>query len=197
MSGAGRQADTLVNKRMYDTSKAAEVFQYLFLALLGICMPLWLQHPQLLVGSMVNFVLIMAAVTMKGWGEVASLVILPSLAALLGTYLFGPFQPFLLYMIPFIWIGNAILVFVFKYSYVKKKVYFMATLLIAALLKAGFLFAMAMVLINLAVIPAAAAHVFALGMGLVQFETALLGGCLGVVVNGALKFISKKRAAER
>ncbi|CAA7602372.1 Hypothetical protein DEACI_3046 [Acididesulfobacillus acetoxydans] len=197
MSGVGRQADTLVNKRMYDTTKAAEVFQYLFLALLGVSIPLLLQHPQLLVGSVVNFVLIMTAVTMKGWGEVASLVILPSLAALLGTYLFGPFQFVLLYMIPFIWIGNAILVFAFKYLYVGKRVYFLATLLAAALLKAGFLFTMAMVLIKLAVIPAAAAPVFAVGMGLVQLETALLGGCLGAMVSGAYKFLSKKQAAKK
>lgn len=187
VSNIGATAKSLVNRRKYEKTKAWEVFEYLFLALLGISMPLVFQHPQLLVGSAVNFVLIMAAINVKGWGKVSSLIVLPSVSAALGTYLFGPFQVFLLYMLPFIWIGNATIIFLFKYLYVERKMKFLATLPIAAVLKAGFLFAIALVLIKLSVIPAPAASVFATGMGLVQLVTALLGGCAAFAVNLAYK----------
>lgn len=198
MSNIGTAVNSLVNRRMYDTSKAIEVFEYLFLALLGISIPLLLKHPQLLVGSAVNFVLIMTAINIKGWGKITSLIVFPSLSALIGTYLFGPFQVFLLYMIPFIWIGNAIIVFMFKYLYVSRKINYIITLPIAAILKGGFIYVMAVMLTKFAVIPASAALVFATGMGIVQLQTALLGGFAALVVSIVYKvsFSSNRSISE-
>ncbi len=166
----------LAGRRMYQTSKAVETAEYVILALIAVLVPLLLQHPQLLVGSAVNFVLIMAAINVKGWSKLISLIVLPSAAALLGTVLFGPFKVFLLYMLPFIWLGNAALIFTFKALYAEKKAGFAVTLPAAALLKAGVIFAFAMLLIKLTIIPPAAAAIFASGMGIVQLQTALLGG---------------------
>lgn len=194
MSNIASAFNRLVSRRMYDTSRTIEIVEYLSLALIGIFIPFLLQHPQLLVGSVVNFVLIMAAINVKGWGKIISLIVLPSISALLGTYLFGPFKVFLLYMIPFIWIGNAVLVFVFKWLFVQKRFNYAITLPIAAVLKAGFLYCMALVLIEVSVIPAAAAPVFAQGMGIVQLGTALIGGLMAFAAGQIYKNLTNRKA---
>jgi hypothetical protein len=168
-----------VNRRMYDTSKAVEYAEFGALTAIAVLVPLLLGQPQLLVGSAVNFMLIMAAINVRGWKKILPLIVLPSVAAVAGGFLFGPFTIFLVYMVPFIWVGNAILVFVFKYLYVTKGKNYAITLLIAAGLKAGFLFATALLLINLSILPL----IFAMAMGVMQIVTAIVGGFLVFPVN--------------
>lgn len=194
MASIGMAINRLVNQRMYVTSKMVETAEYVSLMLIAALVPLLLQHPQLAVGSAVNFVLIMAAVNVKGWSKLVSLILLPSIAALAGTVLFGPFKVFLVYMLPFIWVGNAVIVFVFKYLYVEKKINFAVVLPIAAVAKAGAILAAAMMLIKLTVIPSAAATVFANAMGMVQLQTALIGGVLALGANLLYKVAFKKGA---
>lgn len=175
--------NSLVNQRRYATSKLVETVEYVGLAVIAVLVPLLLQQPQLAVGAAVNFVLIMAAVNVKGWSKLISLIVLPSVAALAGTVLFGPFKIFLVYMLPFIWVGNAVLVFVFKYLFVGRKINFAVVLPIAAIVKTGAIFAAAMLLIKASAISSAAAPVFANAMGMVQLETALMGGIAALGAN--------------
>ena len=169
----------LVNKRMYVTPEVLEYVEYAGLALIALLVPLLFRHPQLLVGSVVNFMLIMAAVNVRGWKKIVSLILLPSVAAVAGGYLFGPFTIFLIYMMPFIWVSNAILVFVFKSLYVSKRKNYLLTLPLAAGLKASFLFGIALLLFNLSVLP----QMFLIAMGLVQLATALIGGLMAFSVS--------------
>lgn len=161
-----------IAKKLYVTSQTFEYMEFFVLTAIAFLVPLLLRHPQLLVGAVVNFMLVMAATNVRGWGKILPLIVLPSLAAAAGGLLFGPFTVYLLYMAPFIWVGNAIFVFTFKYLYVAQANSFVPTLVAAVLLKTGFLYGTALLLINLSVLP----PVFAGAMGLTQLYTAAMGG---------------------
>jgi len=172
MTSISATLNRLVSQKAYDTSRTMEAAEFLILSITAISIPLLLRHPQLLVGSTVNFVLIMAAINLTGWRKIVPLIVLPSISALAGGYLFGPFTIFLVYLIPFIWMGNSIFVFAFKSLYVAKRTNYLIVLLIGSVLKAGFLLGMALLLIKFSVIP----PVFARAMGMTQLITAMLGG---------------------
>lgn len=171
--------NNLVNRKVYETSKVVDIIEFSILSAVAVLIPLLLRHPQLLVGSVVNFVLIIAGINVKGWKKIIPLVVLPSVSALAGGYLFGPFTVFLMYFVPFIWIGNSILVLIFKWLYAVKRANYFVVLLIAAILKAGFLFGMAFLLVESSVVPS----VFLKAMGMTQFLTALIGGSAVFPVN--------------
>ena len=171
--------NNLVNRKVYETSKVMDIIEFSILSAVAVLIPLLLRHPQLLVGSAVNFVLIMAGINVKGWKKIIPLVVLPGVSALAGGYLFGPFTVFLMYLVPFIWIGNSILVLIFKWLYAVKRANYFVVLPIAAILKAGFLFGMAFLLVESSVVPS----VFLKAMGMTQFLTALIGGLAVFPVN--------------
>jgi len=130
-------------------------------------------HPQIIVGVLVNTLLITSALNIKGY-KLLPVIIAPSLGALSRGILFGPFTIFLVYMIPFIWIGNAILVYAFKELNLNKKVNRWITLLAGSILKAAFLFAIAYILVKSGILP----KLFLTTMGIFQFYTAILGGII-------------------
>ncbi|MBC8444270.1 hypothetical protein H8D83_01660, partial [Candidatus Woesearchaeota archaeon] len=111
------------------------------------------------------------------------IIILPSLAVLTKGLIFGPFTIFLAYMIPFIWIGNAILVFTFKKFNLQKKLNKWITLLFASAFKTAFLFSIAYLFIKIGILPA----VFLTAMGLFQFYTAIMGGILAFSIHSVKK----------
>lgn len=173
----------LMNLKAFETSDAVEFWEYVALSLIAVLVPFLLRGPQLLVGSTVNFMLALCAVNVRGWKKITPLIVLPSLSALAGGFLFGPFTIFLVYMVPFIWIGNTILVLVFKYLYVGNKKKYWLTLGSAAFLKAAFLFSVAFILVLSGVLP----PVFLMAMGLVQLATALIGGTFAYPVTWAYR----------
>ncbi|MEM4358902.1 MAG: hypothetical protein QXT45_00015 [Candidatus Bilamarchaeaceae archaeon] len=145
-----------------------EVFLYSFVAFM---IPLIFPHPQLLTGTIVNAFLIMAAFHFRGW-KVLPLVMLPSVAAVLNGVLFGPFTIFLLYIIPIIWVGNFILVYLIKYIHIAKGVNYLIALGASALAKSALLFGAAFFLVNANVLPST----FLTVMGIMQLVTAIAGG---------------------
>ena len=108
----------------------------------------------------------------------------PSFGVLSRGIIFGPFSKFLVYFIPFIWIGNSILVFSFKHFRLGKRLNYWMTLAIGAIFKSGFLFMAALILYKLAVVPA----VFLTAMGIMQAVTALFGGVLAYGIHSAKKY---------
>ncbi len=158
-----------------------ETFLYGTLAFL---IPLFFGHPQVVVGTVINALLIVSALNLK-WYKVMPIILLPSLGALTRGALFGPFTMFLVYMIPFIWIGNSILVLVFK----KLKLNYFFTLVIGAGLKALFLFLSAVVLFKLNLVPV----IFLTAMGIMQFITALSGGVVAYGMHLTRKAVYNKR----
>ncbi|MBN2111737.1 hypothetical protein JW707_01425 [Candidatus Woesearchaeota archaeon] len=133
--------------------------------------PFFMGHPQLFVGIAVNAALVAAALNLRGY-KLLPVIMLPSLGVLSRGIIFGPFSKFLVYMIPFIWAGNAILVFSFKYFRLKKNHSYAYTLAVGALTKGAFLFLSAFILYKLSIIPV----VFLTAMGIIQVTTAISGG---------------------
>ncbi len=142
--------------------------------LIGFLVPFTLGHPQELVGIIVNATLILGAIEIGPVWRVAPLLFAPSLGVLARGLIFGPFTPFLIIMLPFIWTGNAILVFGFRELYRKRRINYGITLGISALVKSGFLFLSAFVLVSASILPV----LFLTAMGITQLFTALTGGVL-------------------
>jgi hypothetical protein len=155
-------------------TKTRELIEFLVLSAAALLVPFLLGHPQFLVGTLVNATLILAVLNLKNY-KVLPILLLPSIGVLTKGLIFGPFTVLLVYMIPFIWIGNLIL----AYSVKGMKSKWLG-LVIGAVLKMAFLYSVATVLIKLGVLP----KPFALSMGMIQLYTALAGGVLALTING-------------
>jgi len=152
-------------------------------SLAALSIPFAMGHPQFLVGTLVNATLIFAVLNLKNY-QVLPLLLLPSIGVLTRGLIFGPFTVFLVYMIPFIWMGN----FILAYSVKGMKTKWLG-LLIGAILKMAFLYSIAVILIKLGILP----KPFALSMGIIQLYTALAGGVLALTLNSLINKFSNKR----
>jgi hypothetical protein len=122
---------------------------------------------QLMVGTMVNMSLVGGALYLRG-RNLLPVIILPSIGVLARGIIFGPLTLYLILMLPFIWIGNAILVFSVKLIHLRmKKSYFLGAVA-GSVIKFFLLISSAFVLYNLGIIPVE----FLAAMGIIQLLTA-------------------------
>ncbi|MEM4366733.1 MAG: hypothetical protein QW035_01215 [Candidatus Anstonellales archaeon] len=135
---------------------------------------------QLVVGTAVNALLILSALHFRGWKPLL-LIFFPSIFAFLFSSILLGETHFLAYLLPPIWVGNAIIVVAFKVFVAENKGYW-ETLLKAALLKAGVIGASALALIWAGFVPAA----MLLPMSALQFVTAMLGGISAYALRSAI-----------
>lgn len=149
----------------------------LFLTALGFSIPFIFGGPQILVGSLVNALLVRAALTMPAKRAIP-VALAPSAGAVMHGVLFGPFSVFIVYFMPFIWTGNMILIYVYRTG-----LNYAAKVVTAATAKGVFLFAFAYLLYSMRIVP----RVFLESMGIMQVITAALGGCLALILFGAKK----------
>lgn len=174
-----------VNKQDYKLGYLQENIEMVLYTLAAFLIPFTLGHPQLLVGTLVNSALFLAALNLKGF-KMLPIIIAPSLGVLTKGLIFGPLTIFLVYMIPFIWIGNALLVYSFKAFNVDKKVNSLVSIGISAAAKTIFLFAVAYVLFKLNLVP----QIFLTTMGLFQLYTAVAGGIVALGIHKAKKYVN-------
>jgi hypothetical protein len=125
---------------------------------------------QLILGTIVNALLIRVALTRKE-KRFYLLAALPSTSALLTGILFASASTMLFAMIPFIIVGNLVLMKIFKIFFVKQRKNYALVSIFGALLKSALLFASALILIQFSLVPLA----FATTFGVMQFITATLG----------------------
>lgn len=170
------------NLQEYNLSHIAENFEMVVYSAVCFFLPLLIGHPQIVVGIVVNAMLITSALNLKGY-KLLPVILLPSLGALSRGVLFGPFTIYLVYMIPFIWIGNTILVYTFKWLKLHLQRNYLLTMIVGAGLKSGFLFLIALTLFKLGIIPV----MFLTAMGIIQLATALGGGIAAYAVHHAKK----------
>lgn len=161
----------IINLQDYKLEYKQELFEIILYTAVSFFLPLMIGHPQIVVGIVVNTLLVTSALNIKGY-KLLPVIIAPALGAFSRGILFGPFTIFLIYMIPFIWIGNSILVYAFKWLNLNKKLNYGITLLIGSITKAAFLFAIAYLLFSIKLVPS----LFLTTMGIFQFYTAILGG---------------------
>lgn len=167
-----------------------------FLPLIAFAIPLFISGPQILTGSLVNCFLFLSSNYSSKKAQYA-IIILPSIGALLNGVIFGKFTPFLAYFLPFIWMGNYILVRTFTLfarhpdegrgldSKLIPWIPAFAGMTLSALLKSVFLFVFVFVFFKLSIVP----RVFLTAMGIFQFITAIIGGILFLGIN---KIVNKK-----
>jgi hypothetical protein len=105
-----------LEERVFELDKRFEFAGFLFLGLLAFLIPFTVGGPQLLVGMLVNAFLVLASLSM-GARKVLPLAVLPSLGAIARGMLFGPFTFALVFMAPFIWAGNILLIFMVKWLF--------------------------------------------------------------------------------
>lgn len=171
-------------KQEYDLSHTRQNIELILYSAVCFLAPLLLGHPQWLIGTLVNAALILTALNLKGY-KLLPVILLPSIGVLTAGLIFGSFTMFLVYMVPFIWVGNAILVFAFKKLNLGMKINRWYTLAIGGVVKMAFLFLAAFVMVQLAILP----PLFLTAMGLFQLYTALAGGVLAFTVQYAKKQI--------
>jgi hypothetical protein len=123
---------------------------------------------------MVNALLFASALYLTGW-KLLFPVVLPSVGAYLTGIIFGVDTHFLLFLIPFIWLGNLVYVLGVKKFFVKEK-NLVKGLLMPSAIKTMVIFLAAAAMVAFSVLPAA----FLVAMGPMQLLTALSGGLLGL-----------------
>ncbi len=175
-----------VKKNDYKIGFIQENIEMIIYSAVCFFVPFFIGHPQLLVGAVVNASLILSAMNLRSY-RLLPVIMLPSLAVLSRGIIFGPFTVFLLYMIPFIWIGNSLLVYAFKAFNITRNINKWITLLIGAFIKAAFLFATAFLFVKLGILP----KLFLTTMGIFQFYTAILGGTLALGLQAVKKKITQ------
>ena len=150
-----------------ELKSVAQTMVFMGLSVAAFFAPFLIGHPQWLVGTIVNTGLFLSAIFLPK-RYILPAIIFPSLGVLARGIVFGPFTPFLAYFLPFIWLGNLILILVFK----------RAGFVAGALAKFLFLFLIASIYVELNFAPA----VFLQAMGLNQLATAMAGGLLALLI---------------
>ena len=157
-------------KTDFSSKFKSESIEMYALALLGFMVPFLIGHPQILVGIAVNALIVRSASNLPP-GKALPILITPSIGALTRGLVFGPLTVYLVYMIPFIWLGNLILYQSFRIEKLRTHL-FPTKLIVGSALKAIFLYAAAATLYFLGAVPLIFLTVF----GVMQFVTAFLGG---------------------
>lgn len=164
------------HESLYSLTALEENIHFIIYMFSCFLVPFLMSHPQIIVGVVVNAALILGATYLRGH-RMLPLILLPSIGVLAAGLIFGPFTPLLLYMIPFIWIGNAAYAYSYRYL-AQRKANNIISIIVPSVLKASMLFISALVLVKLSVLPA----LFLTSMGLIQLVTALIGGTAALVV---------------
>lgn len=150
------------------TSKVTAITQEkLFFAVLSsLCLviPFFLSQNQLLTGTIVNACLFFSS-KFKTKKYQLPLIFLPSLATLSRGLIFGSLTSFLIVFLPFIWLGNYLLIL----TYEKK-----GNIFFSAFSKYLLLYLTARLFFSFGLVP----RLFLSSMGLYQLITALLGGLI-------------------
>ncbi|MBN2459274.1 hypothetical protein JXB28_03230 [Candidatus Woesearchaeota archaeon] len=176
---------------IFDTTALEENLQMIAYSLVSFFVTFLIGHPQLAVGIAVNAALILGATYLKGH-KLLPIILLPSLGVLARGLIFGPFTMLLIYMIPFIWLSNALFAYGFKYLMRRKlekknQVANVVMPILPAAIKTAFLFTSALILVKLAVLPT----IFLTTMGILQLVTALAGGTIAVGIIKAKEAVLK------
>ncbi|MDD5022574.1 MAG: hypothetical protein PHU63_00185 [Candidatus ainarchaeum sp.] len=163
-----------------------EMHELALISILIFLIPLIFGHlntlpMQFFVGTTVNFLLVLSAFYLSGWKNLFP-ILLPSIAAYLTGILFGANTSFLLFFIPFIWLGNFIFVYLNKKISVGENKPYLGTIY-SSIVKSFILFIPAVIIVYLKIVP----ELFLIAMGPMQLITALSGGFLALVFNNFRK----------
>lgn len=140
--------------------------------LFAFLIPLVVGHPQLLVGSAINFLIIFSTLR-YGFKRSIPALVTPSLVATGTGLLFGGATLFLVYLLPFVILSNIFL------SFTISKQSNIWGIFLGIVFKVIFLYTATSILVNTVGLPS----IFLTSMGLIQIYTALIGGSIAFVLN--------------
>lgn len=184
----------ILKQTVKDFSKANEIVQTLIIALLAFLVPTFLaqllnaifgansvvaSNSQLIVGSVVNTVLVVSALNLKGWTKIIPVVTMPSISTILSGYVFKVASVYMVYMIPAIWIGNFVLILAFKYIMIAKKKNFFISAIAGIVCKVAIIFAFFMILKAFNIFPEKLVGNLQKAMSVTQLITATIGCTIG------------------
>ncbi len=191
------EKETAINQRVHDFSKSIDIMQTILIYLIALLVPTFLGEilkdifpatsivvtkSQLIIGSIVNASLIVAAMNLKGWAKILGVVTMPSISTILGGYVFKTASVFMVYMIPAIWIGNFALVYTYKKILVQKsKNYFLAGI-VGIVIKVAIIFGAFNILKLIGIFPPKLITNLQTAMGMVQAITATVGMLIAFVI---------------
>jgi len=189
--------ESVMKKAVRDFSKTADIIQTLVIFLVALIVPTFLGQllkiifpatsivvtkSQLIIGSIVNTALIIAALNFKGWTKILGVITMPSIATVFSGYVFSTASTLMSWMIPGIWIGNFVLVFVYKFFYVSKKRYYFLVGIVGTVLKAYIIFGSFYAVKLFGVFPDKMIPNLSQAMGMTQVITATIGMFLAFLI---------------
>ena len=133
----------------------------------------------------------MTAINLNGWAKILGVVTMPSISTILSGYVFGSASTYMVYMIPAIWIGNFILVYLYKLLLLDKKLNYFLAGIAGVLLKVAVIFLFFNVLNLFNLFPEKLVSTLQNAMGITQLITASIGVVVAFVIYKAEK-VSKK-----
>ena len=148
-------------------------------------------NSQLIIGSIVNMVLIISALKIKGWKKIIGIVTMPSISTILSGYVFKSSSIYMAYMIPAIWVGNFAIIYTFKLLYLDRKYNYFLSGIIGIIIKVLIIFGAFNILKVCGVFPSKVAFALKSAMGITQLTTASIGMVL-VYLTILLKYNFKK-----
>lgn len=189
--------EKVLNGRIADFSKTIDVVQTILIYLIALLVPTFLgewikltfgassvisSNSQFVIGSVVNCALVMTALNLNGWAKVAGVITMPSISAILSGYVFHTASPYMVWMIPAIWIGNFALVYAYKFvMLLKGKKYFMASI-VGIITKVVVIACGFMLLKTFGVFPEKLISTLQIAMTSTQFITATIGASLAFAI---------------
>ena len=182
--------ESVINKRVKEFEKITDIIQTIVIYLVALLVPTFLaklissvfgaqsivaKNSQIIVGSIVNMALIVSAMNLKGWKNIIGVITMPSISTILSGYVFKSASPYMVYMIPAIWIGNFALVYAYKFLMLgKNKNYFLSGI-IGILVKVAVIAGCFVILNGFNVFPNKLVQNLQNAMTVIQILTATIG----------------------
>ncbi len=189
----------ILNEQLVDTKKATNIIVTILIAIGAFVVPTFLakiiplgKYQQLVVGTIVNMSLILTALYTKGTIKTIAIATLPSMSTILGGVLFGGMTLYSKTMVPAIWIGNFAFVLLYKTLYVNKKLPYVASAIIAIILKVSIIYLGFTIMVNVMTVPEMVKQTLNTSMGLTQVITATSGSTVAFLVASYTKLTKKK-----
>lgn len=200
------EKENVLNKSMRDYSKQIDILQIILICMVALLVPTFLaqiltkvfgansviaSNSQIIVGSIVNTALIVAAINVKGWKKIVGIITLPSISTILSGYVFKTASVYMVYMIPAIWLGNFAIVYLYKLLLLNKNLNYFVTGIISIIVKVAIIFGGFSLLNLFGIFPEKLVQNLQNAMGATQAITATIGMIISYTV-----YIANKKTAK-
>lgn len=189
--------EAILKGTVRDFSKKSEIVQNIIIAILAFLVPTFLaqlintffgagsviaNNSQIIVGTVVNTILVISALNLKGWNKTIFVVTMPSISTIMSGYVFKTASIYMVWMIPAIWLGNFVLILSFKYIMIKRNSSYFIAAIIGIIGKVAIIFGIFMLLKAFNIFPVKMISNLQKAMSLIQLITATLGSLFAFVI---------------